>query len=531
MTVGGAESGRGRSLLERPVLTFLLLALASLAYRLWGMSGDMRFDPIIYAQNAYNLLHGTFTLRNDSCYAHRLPVFFPVAPLYALFGVHALSSRIWPLLFSQVQLALLLWIGRRLFNPGTACLAAAFLVLSPLDAVFSGVLQPDVFLAGFLAAAAVFWILALEDSGGARAVFPLLSGLAFALAVLSREDSSALALFYLASALWKKPRPRILALAAAGVALAVGPLLIAYAVQTGDPFYRLKVMAGTYTAARVREGARFSYYLRLLFHPRYTALGPFPALFFLGAAGALIRPNRARGWLLFWSLSLLLYLQFGSLSLTHYLPVLKRERLLMPLSVPLSLLAASVLLGIWAWLRRRLPWTEAARRRSGAALLVLLLGFLAGFSSLIVRDTRAAGEATDASFRSLARAIESRPGLPVLFDHWRTGFRASYYLGFREGADFYRGGDDHQRMGRPGQFGNSRLGYLCWYPDTTAVPASLIVLEDEALERVKTADEAGPTFYPGEIPEYAYHPPASWKLLDRFGSIRLFERAGPAARR
>ena len=79
-------------------------------------------------------------------------------------------------------------------------------------------------------------------------------------------------------------------------------------------------------------------------------------------------------------------------------------------------------------------------------------------------------------------------------------------------------------MGRIGAFGGSRLGYLSWYPDSARVPHALIVLDDDALERVRTADPFVGTYVQGDIPAYAYVPPASWKPLGTFGTFRVFER-------
>jgi hypothetical protein len=503
---------------------FALLVVLALAYRCYALTGDMYHNPVIYAQNAFNLLQGTFSLQTDSIYAHRLPVFLPVAPLYALMGVGSVSSQLWPLLFSSAELLVLLWIGRRILDDKTAFLAALFLLLAPLDVVYSGVLQPDIFVAGLISAAAAFWIAALEDPRKTPVFFPLASGFAFALALISRENSLVLLVFYLAGMIWKRPRILTPVLAAVGAALVFAPLLVAYAVQTGDPFYRLKITVEAYAATPVQEGSRLSYYSRLLLHVRHTLSGPYPLLYAVGLVGGLVRPTRSRTWLLLWALPILLYQQFGSLSLTRYFPVLKREFLLLPLNVPLSLLTASVLLGVLATIGRRIRLPGVSPRRLQAAILGLCLLGLTGLSFLIVRDRRRVGMDNYRAIESVARVVQNRPGIPVLCDHWRTGYRLAYYLGFAEGADFYRGGDDRKRMARPGAFGNSRLGYLAWYPDSALVPSSLIVLDDASLEMVHKADGSGPTYYPGEIPAYAYSPPRSWRLLDQADGFRVYER-------
>jgi hypothetical protein len=73
--------------LQIAIWTAVLLVVA-FALRCYAITDDMYPDSVIYAQDAYNLLHGTFTLRDDSWYTHRLPVFAPVALAYAAWGVN-----------------------------------------------------------------------------------------------------------------------------------------------------------------------------------------------------------------------------------------------------------------------------------------------------------------------------------------------------------------------------------------------------------------------------------------------------------
>ena len=500
--------------------------LVALTYRIFGLTGDMFFDPTIYAQNAFNLLHGTFTLKTDSWYAHRLPVFVPLVPLYALFGVGTATSRLWPLLLSLVQVALVIWLGRRLFDRTTAILAGVLIALTPLDAVQGSVLQPDTVMAAFLTAAAGFWIASLERDPRHPRAYPFLSGACFALAVVARENAAVLLVFYLSSVIWLRPRARTIMDAALGGFLVIAPLLAVYAVTTGDPFFRFRAVAEAYGAPVMQEGGRFGFYPALLRHVRHTVTGLGPALFALGILGGLLRRNRSRILLLLWALPILLHLQFGSMSVTHYVPILKRERFLTPLTAPLALLTASVLLEWTSGIvRRLLPDSHAGRQRAlRVAAISLIVAVLGGNSFLIVRNQRRQSAATFQAFQSVVRAIDREPTLPVFFDHWRTGHRLSYYLGFRDGADLYRGGDDRKRMGQIGCFGGSRLGYLSWYPDPARIPHALIVLDDDALERVRVADPFVGTYVRGEIPAYAYAPPAAWKPLGTFGTFRVFEK-------
>ena len=518
--------------LERPEATsawyrgaIAAVLLVALAYRLLGLTGDMLFDPTIYAQNAYNLLQGTFTLNTGSWYAHRFPVFVPIVPLYALFGVGTATSRAWPLLLSLVQVALVIWLGRRLFDRATAVLAGGLVALMPLEAVYGSVLQPDTVMATLLTAAAGCWIAGVERAPRHPGAYPFLSGLCFALAVMTREYAAVLLVFYLSSIVWRRPRTRTVLDAALGVALGIAPLLAVYAARTGDPWLRFRAVTEACAAPGMLEGLRLGFYPSLLLHLRHSVTGLGPALVALGLLGGCLRPNRSRIWLLLWALPILLYLEFGSMGVAHYIPILKRERYLTPLTAPLVLLTASVLLESTSRIARRLlpdSRAEWARALRGLAIS-LVVAALAWNSFLIVGDWRQQGTATFRAFQSVVRVLARKPALPVLFDHWRTGHRFSYYLGFRDGADLYRGSDDRKRMGQIGAFRGSRLGYLCWYPDPARIPHALIVMDDDALERVRTAGPLVGPYVRGEIPAYAYAPPARWKPLGTFGTFRVFE--------
>ena len=509
-----------------------IVVLAALVMRVYGLTGDMLYDPIVYAQNAVNLLQGTFTLETSSWFAHRMTVFVPVVPIYGAFGVGTLQSKLWPLLLSLAQVGLLLAFGRR-FLPWRATLVGGWIVaLAPLDVVYSTVLNPDIVIAAFMTATMVFWFWAFEERvtgpAAARPAEPdrlasrspaprtllFLAGTCLALAVVTRLFAVILVLPLVAHLLLRRPSWRELLWVAAGGLTVALPLGVAYALQTGDPLYRFGVVTGRYGEGAKSEGTQFGFYFQLIPHVRYTLTGLAPAMFLLGVLGALWKPTRGQRLLLLWALPVAAYLQFGSMSASEYIPILKRERFLLPLSVPFALLAGVAITRLTGWIERRLPLK--------GGLIVLGLAVLAINSVEIVSRNRAEGWARHAAFSSTVAALQREPQLPVLFDHWRTGYRFSYYFGFEEGADFYRGGDDAQRMGRPGAFGESRLGYLAWYPTVEDVPRALVVLDETVLAAVRRGDSVTQTYRPGEVPDYAFDPPAHWHEVSHHGTFRVW---------
>lgn len=526
--------------------------VVALLYRVWAVTGDMMYDPVIYAQNAFNILQGTFTLASDSWYAHRLPVFLPVVPCYAAFGVGTWSSKLWPLAASMGQLAFVWLLGRRLLGPGPALIALSIAAVAPLDVVYAGVLNPDIVISAFMTASVAAWVLAhpsdalgfgpapqvLSSASGSQSNnhrsgneargkvstsphrgWILLSGACWALAMTTREFAVILGPFFLGWVLWlRRPMRETLVTVTwfgAGAAVVFVPLAVAYHVQTGDVLYRLGVLSGRYGEKTKSEGTQFLYYAWLMMHPRYAITGLMPHLSVLAVIAALIFPTRVRVLILLWALPIALYLQFGSMSTTEYIPILKRDRFLMPLTAPCALLAASVL----PELLRRI----AALRRLARVLVPagLILFALAGL--VVVANQRADGKRRASDFAGVVTLISRKPDLPVLFDHWRSGYRFSYFLDFKEGADFYRGGLDSDRTKSPGAFGDSRLGYISWYPRSEDLPSCYVVLDDIVLKEVRAGNSVTQTYRLGELPAYAYEIPSSWTPVGQAGTFRVYE--------
>jgi 4-amino-4-deoxy-L-arabinose transferase-like glycosyltransferase len=447
--------------------------------------------------------------------------------------VNTFSTHVWPLLLSMAQLVLTMWIGVRLLGGRAGLLAGALLAFLPLDVTQAGHLMPDGVMATLLTAAAVLWLAGRDRAGGHSRLLLFLSGVCLALATVTRVYSIVLVVLYVGDVIARPRTSRDLLWPALG-GLAVGlPLIAIYQVATGDAFYALRVVSDSYGRRLAPEGLRLLLYPGLLWHPRSeTAL--YPVLFAGALVFALIRRTRAHLLLLLWVLPLLLFLEFGTMSFTRYVPIFKGTRFLSVVAAPLSLLVASMLCAVAPWLRER--WRRAPRWRAWRAVIVstgivvLLVGV--ADSLYVLRRDHVRRALAGAQIRAVVALLSSEPDLPVFIDHWRTAHRLTYYFGFREGSNFYLGVDDRARMVRGAGADSSRLRYLAWYPVPDSLPPGLIVLDDAVLDAVARADStsSGP-FFAGEVPAYGYRPPASWRLLRRIGSWRIYLNPPPATSR
>lgn len=502
----------------------VLLASAlviALILRVFALSGEMGPDSTVYAQYAWQLLHGNFSLETGSWYAHRLPVFAPVSLSYALAGVGRIATAAWPLLVSLAQVATAFWLGRRFFGAPAGWVAAMVLALLPLDAIEAGRLMPDVILGGLMGIAGALWM------GGQQARRNgLLVGTLLALAVIVRPYALLLLPLFGLDAWFIRTRRTLLPWTVVGLVAVAAPLLLAYGIETGDPLYRWRVVSDAYGSGVMAEGAAFDFYPRLLATP-WKSTGLHTLLLTGCFLVALVDPGRERTRLLVWIGVLFAFLQFGSMSLTEWVPILKRVRFVTILSLPGAVLVGSVVAGLAGWTderRRWIPtpvWTRPVLRAGVAVGLAGLLGLCIWRIDL----DRSGRVPRNAAFERVGQMVAEEP--VVFTDHWRTAIRLAYYAGFAAGADYYRGADDRGRMDRAAQSDDARIGYLQWFADADEVPAGLVVLDEEAMRDLRKLAGTGRTYAGNDIPAWVLAPPPAWALEFEGAGLRVYRTGAP----
>jgi 4-amino-4-deoxy-L-arabinose transferase-like glycosyltransferase len=508
---------------SRMVGLWAAVLLVALVYRLHGLHQNLLYDHLAYAQYAYDMKEGTFSLTDNYAFAHRLPVIAPAALAYAWLGFNPLSTMLWPFLLSLLQIAMIIVLGSRLFDRPTGLIAGLFMAMMPMDVTYAGIPGADGVLAAFLTGAVGFWLLGTESPRPPRRMLLLLSGACFVVAAMTRLYAVILGLFFLVHLLWVRP-PRSSAVWAGLGALLIGvPILLLYRIETGNALYALAIQSDTFGRRILPPPFDPLFYPRNVWNPR-SPTGLFGLLFMGAALIGLWRPNRARQLLFLWVLPLFLFLQFGSMNFSTYRPVYKEVRYLSPLFGPLAILAASVTMQVisWPWVVRLFhPWQLGPRRIRGI-LIGLMLAVFALHSWYAVGQIRDRHERISGSFKSAVALLRRTPSLPIYFDHWRTGLAFSYYFDFEQGSRFYHDADDSLRIGRPGSFGDSRFGYLPWYRDPAMIPPGFIVLDDEVLKAARQAGSPPASYLGVVVPAYCFNPPAAWEPVLRAGRLRVF---------
>jgi 4-amino-4-deoxy-L-arabinose transferase-like glycosyltransferase len=127
------------------LLGILVLALAMRLIFFNGLNWD---DDPDYVYRAYLVKTGQNFIFTDNN-GFRIGTYYPAALFYALFGINDFSCGAYALVVSLLSVAVIYKLGKLLFNPRTGLIAALLLAFYPLDVELASRLMPDGLLAGF----------------------------------------------------------------------------------------------------------------------------------------------------------------------------------------------------------------------------------------------------------------------------------------------------------------------------------------------------------------------------------------------
>jgi hypothetical protein len=463
---GGEEALRGEPapasrLWARPGLWFAValaaLGLVWLALRAVYFNGYYTEDAPGYVTDAIYAALGTYHAR-DHVTGLNVGTYLPVALPLALLGKTEIALSLWPLFCSLLGLASLIGAATILFGRRAGLLAGLLYATFPGDVFFSTVVMPDAIQAGWLACSMFFVVWAFAGPGNRERWKLAAAGVAMGVCYLVRANGPILvpigvvAVFVLARQ-WKGQSRGA---AARGVLaylagwLAVQTLEgLTYLWATGDILHRVHVVNRHY--GTLQSIAQWGLNTR----PETIPYSIFPPLLWwrVGGWGALNQDQAYHGFLFclafgglvlgalaagfaraavrgralagfvaaaFWFGWPLLYHQYGSQSLTHFVPMHRLSRHLV-VYAPGAVFAA-VAGGVLLW--RAVPGSRIARRALVAAGLVVLALHLAfnWQAERIAYDAFHRIKATYARIRDRLPAgvgtIVGDPGDLCFFDFW-----------------------------------------------------------------------------------------------------------------
>lgn len=170
----------------------------------------------------------------------RWPVIAPLAAITAVAGESRLTVSLWPMAASFAALWLLALVGNRKFGSPVGWLAAFLLLLTPSFTIQMLAPRVEAVEFAFILGGALA-ILHWEKRRSGAAAF--VAGVMLAMAVEVRETAAVAAGFAAVYVFTRRPRPsaRDIALGALGLSIPFAIEFLAFAVSTGDPFWRRRL--------------------------------------------------------------------------------------------------------------------------------------------------------------------------------------------------------------------------------------------------------------------------------------------------
>ena len=369
-------------------------------------------DDFSYVGYAWNVGTERFVLSMDMDFrALRLPLILPTALFLRLFGLGEIQAIFAVFLYSLGTLVLVYALGTIVGGGWTGLFSAALFCFIPASLIYGTTLLPDM-IVPFWFALSVFFLFYARTKKEARHALLWYSGvgLAMFMAFLARVNSFYFFLFFLPFILRKSELRK----GSLGVFLGFGVGIIAlysfYFIKTGDFLFNVhlimakaeKLMESGYIAHN--DPFRFFGFAMPFFRtgiahmrdariPIRLASYDFGYSFYLVVLAAVYflvkyRKSGDMKYILWWFFIAYAFLEYGTVSLTNYQTMAKRERFLATLSPPAAILlgaAVTRLLGLFSK-RQWKPSRLMTRKPLSVGVWIILLLF--GTSSLWAAHNR-----------------------------------------------------------------------------------------------------------------------------------------------
>jgi len=289
----------------------LLITLLGLALRLYFFTGISSADDLSVAGAAFKLMDGGPYLP-EGHYDARIGMSYPLAGIFALFGVGDIQMAVIPLLASMAAALLTFLITRKMAGDSAALFAVFAVAIFPLDVFYASQFMPDGLLGVLLAGAMYAAIRAVEAEAHSMR-WAALAGLLWGYSYLVKIEAAFL-LFPLA-VLYLQRRANWAAgfMTAAACALFVVGENLAYYAQSGEVLYRIKAMAGsTQMVTRAEFSGEQLWIFPKAWFLTFYQFSLHYYLLFAGIVWVLVVRQRQLYIVVTWVLVYLLWLQFGA---------------------------------------------------------------------------------------------------------------------------------------------------------------------------------------------------------------------------
>lgn len=482
----------------KPRFLLLAIVLFALTLRLIFFTGVNTSDDAIYYNSVHEILAGNF--HPGFIMTLRLLLLYPTAFFFYLFGASNFSAGLWPLICSLGTLILIYKIGKLIFDEKVGLLAAFLFSFYPLEVIYGTRLTADLPTELFITASLFLFLKGLKGKGKPN-VFYFLSGIALGLSYLVKELGLLLFVFYFAYMILEILRKRKINWNYSFIFL--GFLLVFlfegffYYSATGDFLHRFHESINTYSATSNYWGKGIEPKDILTFYPpamlnlsnyypspNTSIYGFFFYFVFASIVYLLLKKEKRAYLLILMFLSMFLYMQAGTRSLTRYLIFGKEMRFLTIITAPSLILIAAFLTSNKKFMRILLPI-------SLIFLLATSIFYIYFLSDYLEYGMGECGCMRISDIKQIAEFIKNNPR-NTFYVHEGTYDNIRFFLEFNTTS--LKSATNMNETGVKGSY--------------VVFNSSLPLLNDCRFEREKHIETA---------PDFLCKPPEGWKLVKIIG--------------
>ena len=367
---------KGAKKINKNTVLLLLIELFGMALSLSFLKGPSVYgDDPFYLQYVPSILNGTFK-ESINIFSLRLLLIYPISWSVGLLGYTDFAAGFYPLVSYLVLIALIYLIGKEAYSEKAGLFGALVFSFYPLVIKFNSDPDPMLPLSMFLVAATYFFLLGIKYrkhrernyvlSGFLSFMSSLINPLAYIYVVFF--------LFYMVANLIyqfikKTENKDIWALPLFILGLVTAVVVVGYInilLANGKPFYEFNMTNYYYSGTGGPDEIYYTnpsltfyihtYFLGVLRYmanlftihvpigaSSYNEAGLFGYAALIAAAYLIVRNDKRSRFLLIWTIFIAAYMEFGSMSITHYVPIYKLMRFTVIVAPPLSLVIGAAM--------------------------------------------------------------------------------------------------------------------------------------------------------------------------------------------
>lgn len=369
----------------KPEVWLVLIILFSIILKLIFFIGIHCVDDFGYTSSAYIFSKGDLVPHH--ILAARVMHTYPTAASFYLFGVNESSAVLWPFLCSIGLIILAFLLGKLLFNPKVGLFASFLISIFPLDVFSSTRPMPDIPVA-FFAVLSVFIFLyadlSCQNPKKKRLLF-VISGLVIGLAYLVKVTGVLVIIFPLVYSLIRMIKKKEIVWDYLLVPLGLLSLIfvesIIYSLLGKEFMFRYSLLSFTYDNEGNYPGLQsLKIYPDTLLNKTpvllagyfyFLVFGSFLIMVFLMLSRFKFRYTYRNFWIpALWFIAVLLYMQYGTMSLFSYRVIGKEIRYMTFITIPACLVLACFLNVLFVKLKNK---TFSLTKKMILAILLLFI--------------------------------------------------------------------------------------------------------------------------------------------------------------